>query len=301
MSGKADTGFVETDEPIVATVPARLAASHIGDFLLKRGLRWQRILAVDRVDTVIIQAVISGSLAHLPVRSAGLDVPNDRRRATSALSVSSSMGLSYATVRNRMRFLGERGVLLPQDAGYIVPTNPVIFGDPNSLAEQDFEAIHALLSVMRSQGFQTLPKSSSDANVAIAGRIIVDFAVRSLEGFVQQHGSITTGSIWATIVIANVRHLLSRGHLPDGYAEASLPIPDNERRPISLRQVAAEVHLPVETVRRHIATMAKRGSVEVGKHGVIVPVWALTTQQQVARSRLNIGYLLRLFDNLNSA
>ncbi|MDR6790269.1 DNA-binding Lrp family transcriptional regulator [Sphingomonas sp. BE138] len=300
MNGKIETAFVETDELIVKPAFGRLAASHIGEFLLKRGLRWQRILDVDRVDTVIVQAVISANLAYLPIRSAGLDVSNEQRRATSVLAVSSSMGLSYATVRNRMRSLGERGIMLPRGSGYVVPVNPMICGDPGSLAEQDFAAIQSLLNVMQSQGFQSLPKTSRTASSARVGRAIVEFAVRSLEGFAEQHGSITTGSIWASIIAANVRGLLSGAQLPDGYAQASQPLPDSERRPVSLRKIASEVNLPFETVRRHVATMVKRGSVDVDKRGVIVPARALTTPQQIARSRLNIGYLRRLFDSLDS-
>ena len=79
MNGKIETAFVETDELIVKPAFGRLAASHIGEFLLKRGLRWQRILDVDRVDTVIVQAVISANLAYLPIRSAGLDVSSPHR------------------------------------------------------------------------------------------------------------------------------------------------------------------------------------------------------------------------------
>lgn len=296
-----DATLADTDEMIVKPAFGRLAASHIGEYLLRRGIRWQRTLRLDRVDTIILQAVTSANLAHLPLRDASLEVPNGHRRPTSVLAVSLSMGFSYATVRKRVHALVERDILRASASGYIAPVEPLIYGAPDALVEQDCTALHALLDMMRSQGFQSLPETNRGASSARVGRAIVDFAVRSLEGFAEQHGSVTTGSIWAAIISANVRDLLSNGQLPDGYAEASQPLPDRVRRPVSLRKLAAEVNLPFETVRRHVLAMAGRGSVLIGESGVIVPTSALTTPQQIARSRLNIGYLRRLFDTVVAA
>lgn len=301
MGEATDGRLADTDEMILKPAFGRLAASHIGEFLLKRGVRWQVTLEIDRVDTIILQAVTSANLAHLTLKKAGLDVPDDQRRPTSVLAVSASMGLSYPTVRKRVHALVERGIIRASGNGYIAPVDPSICGWPDSLVEQDCIALHALLDAMRSQGFQSLPKANRSANSSRVGRAIIDFAVRSLEGFAEQHGSITSGSIWAAIIAANVRDLLNKGTLPDGYAEASQPLPDHERRPVSLRKVASEVNLPFETVRRHVLAMAERGSVQVSERGVIVPASALTTRQQIARSRLNIGYLRRLFDVVDAA
>ncbi len=300
MKVAADTALADTDELIVRPAFGRLAASHIGEFLLNRGIRWQNALDVDRVDTVILQAVISANLAHLPPTTAGLDLPNGRRRPASVLAVSASMGLSYETVRKRIRALHQREIIQETGDRYIVPLNSTICGGPGSLAEQDAATLGALLDRMRLQGFQSLPVNPCEASSARVARLIVDFAVRSLEGFTEQHGSITAGSIWAAIIAANVRGLLSNEQLPEGYAEARHPLPDAERQPVSLRRVAAEVNLPFETVRRHVATLVQRGSVSISERGVIVPAAALATPQQMARSRLNIGYLRRLFDSLGA-
>lgn len=296
----ANMVLADIDEMIVRPALGRLAASHIGELLIRRGIRWQGKLQIDRLDTIILQAVISANFAHLPLREAGLEMPNSQRRPTSVLAVSSSMGLSHSTIRKRVHALVQRGIIQASGNGYIAPANPVIYGQPNSLVDQDCVALHTLLDRMRSQGFQSLPSVGRKASSARVGRSIIDFAVRSLEGFAEQHGSITTGSIWAAIIAANVRDLLSSGSLPDGYAEASVPLPDHERRPVSLRKVASEVNLPFETVRRHVLTMAARGSVEIGERGIIVPASALVTPQQIARSRLNIGYLRRLFESVGA-
>lgn len=293
--------LTDSDEMIVKPAFGRLAASHIGEFLLKRGIRWQRVLKIDRVDTIILQAVTSANLAHLTLRDAGLEASNSQRRPTSVLAVSSSMGLDHTTVRRRVYALVERGILQASGNGYIAPFDRLIYGEPNALVEHDCLALHALLDLMRAQGFRSLPKTNRSASSSRVGRATIDFATRSLEGFVEQHGSITSGSIWAAIISANVRDHLNTGQLPEGYAQSFQPLPDHERRAVSLRKLATEVNLPFETVRRHVLAMAERGSVLIGERGVIVPVSALTTPQQIARSRINIGYLRRLFDSVASS
>ena len=105
-----------------------------------------------------------------------------------------------------------------------------------------------------------------DARAAV--RCATDYILRWVEIANEIHGvDIIYSLVYTTMWAGNVSHL--RGRVYAGINE--IP-PDEERRPITIRQVADSLGLPYETVRRRVVEMLKRGVVKkVGREGFIVP------------------------------
>ncbi len=105
-----------------------------------------------------------------------------------------------------------------------------------------------------------------DARAAV--RCATDYILRWVEIANEVHGvDIVYSLVYTTLWAGNVSHL--RGRV---YAEIDDIPPDEERRPITIRQVADSLGLPYETVRRRVVEMLKRGvAKKVGREGFIVP------------------------------
>ena len=74
------------------------------------------------------------------------------------------------------------------------------------------------------------------------------------------------------------------------------PLPDAERRPISINGVATWLDLSFETTRRHIRKMRDRGLCEIDARGVYIPAAVLAQPRFMAfvdRNRRLVGDLVR--------
>lgn len=76
---------------------------------------------------------------------------------------------------------------------------------------------------------------------------------------------------------ANIAPLTRDPAARSRYGALDAPAPDHERRPVSVRAVAASMQLPYETARRHIKRLEARGACVVGEAGVVVPAAFLLT------------------------
>lgn len=86
-----------------------------------------------------------------------------------------------------------------------------------------------------------------------------------------------TELIALAILQANVAQVLRdpARHLAYGAFEA--PPPDRERRPVSIRAVAASLSLSHETTRRHVVRLAEEGLAVITPEGVYVPQSAMAS------------------------
>ncbi len=134
-----------------------------------------------------------------------------------------------------------------------------------------------------------------DARAAV--RCATDYILRWVEIANEAHGiDIIYSLVYTTLWAGNVSHL--RGKV---YAEIDDIPPDEERRPITIRQVADSLGLPYETVRRRVVEMLKRGvAKKVGREGFIVPGEALARPEMVASLRRSHASLTRFLKELKT-
>lgn len=70
---------------------------------------------------------------------------------------------------------------------------------------------------------------------------------------------------------ANIGPLTRDPDARSRYGALGAPAPDEARRPVSVRAVAASMRLPYETARRHVRRLETRGACQVSEAGVVVP------------------------------
>ncbi|MBU4434736.1 MAG: hypothetical protein KKC14_10020 [Alphaproteobacteria bacterium] len=130
-----------------------------------------------------------------------------------------------------------------------------------------------------------------------ATRSATDYLLRWVEIANEAHGvDILYSLVFTTLWAGNVSHLRGRT-----YAQLDEIPPDDERRPITIRQVADSLGLPYETVRRRVVEMLKRGmAVKVGREGFIVPLEALARPEIVNALKRSHTSLLRMLKELKS-
>ncbi len=273
----------------------RLIARQTSELLFARWQRWQALVPETRFTYVVFSTVLSASIAHHPLRNPatgtlmGLTVARDRARPVNASAVALSMALSNSSVRRRADDLVETGLFTRAPTGYIVA--PAFFDDvrlPAVLAA-DAADVTRVFQALREGGFAPAGKAI-DRGIAnlppdVVARVLLAFALRSLETFAVLYNDFTAGAIAASIVAANIRHVTQDVVLARRYAaEDTLP-PDEIRQPIALRELSRILDIPFETLRRRVATMVADGTVEWKGDGVIVPTRVLSSDRHIANNR----------------
>jgi tRNA threonylcarbamoyladenosine modification (KEOPS) complex Pcc1 subunit len=132
-----------------------------------------------------------------------------------------------------------------------------------------------------------------DARAAV--RSATDYILRWVEIANETHGvDIVYSLVFTTLWAGNVSHL--RGRV---YSEINDIPPDEERRPITIRQVADSLGLPYETVRRRVVEMIERGVVKkIGREGFIVPGEVHARPENLSALKRSHASLLRFLKEL---
>lgn len=99
---------------------------------------------------------------------------------------------------------------------------------------------------------------------------------------------------------ANIAPLTRDPAARSRYGTLGAPAPDEERRPVSVRAVAASMELPYETARRHIKRLEDRGACVVSEAGVVVPAAFLLTPGYLEAGRIWHERLHALYRMLKS-
>lgn len=83
------------------------------------------------------------------------------------------------------------------------------------------------------------------------------------------------------------------------YGALEAPAPDDERRPVSVRAVAASMQLPYETARRHIKRLEGRGVCVISEAGVVVPAAFMLSPDYLECARLSHVRLQEFYAELD--
>jgi hypothetical protein len=100
-----------------------------------------------------------------------------------------------------------------------------------------------------------------------AGMLTVDFLLSRIEAMARFcENDLTQTVIFYAIWRANVRHRYENGLDP----EFPFPHPDEDRRPVTVLEIANETSIPYETARRHVNRLRERGICHRTPDGVVI-------------------------------
>jgi hypothetical protein len=113
-------------------------------------------------------------------------------------------------------------------------------------------------------------------------RFGMDYVLRLLhELSLTFEGDLISGLIFMAVVRANGQHLADP--VQQGYSSAVGVIPDEARRPVSVKSVSDSLNIPYETVRRHLRKLCDGGWCRrVEAQGYLVPQEVLLREDSVA-------------------
>jgi hypothetical protein len=133
----------------------------------------------------------------------------------------------------------------------------------------------------------------------LAARLSADYLLRSLKMIGElADGELITGLVNMALVQANVSHL---DRVASGFDGIDTPPPDEVRRPVSILALSANLGLPYETTRRHVAKMVASGQCVRVKGGIVAPTAVVADPRRSGMLEANLMNLRRLFRNLRAA
>ncbi|TRW17554.1 hypothetical protein [Glacieibacterium frigidum] len=283
-------------------VQPRLVGHHFTEFTQGRVTRWQAVTGADRLEALIFGVVMAANLAHLPFTTAegwlGIDAPDDLRRPVSMAAIAASMKLPIETVRRRAHGAMRAGLVTIGERGCIAPAG--LFATPAMVEVMRIDAAalldccNALADEGHGPARAALAAGCAAVPSTVVARLVVDTGIRLMEFVVERYGHVIDAAICIGTVAANVRPMRADPLLSRAYAEYDRPPPDALRQPVTLRQLARELQLPFETVRRRIAPLVARGELAAVGRGFIVPAEVLAGDAYRAESYS----AMRAFDRL---
>lgn len=141
-----------------------------------------------------------------------------------------------------------------------------------------------------------------DEIARLVARLAMENFLRTVQGLISMlpGEDLLTMVIHRSIVTANLSHLDVDPALRQ-YAGLERAPPDDVRRPVSIRAIAASLSMPFETVRRRVQRLVELGLCRKVRGGYIVPAETLEGPEAEVALRGNIANLRRLFRRLETA
>ncbi len=139
-------------------------------------------------------------------------------------------------------------------------------------------------------------------NIRAVVRAGADFFLRCIDSLARLSGDdLVRTLIYHAMWMANVQHIVrSAANIQYGGFE-EIP-PDSARAPVSALSLAHSLHMPYETVRRHVQALLKSGRcVRVGRGGFIVPAEVHMRPPALPAIMEGVPNLLRLMSDLKRA
>lgn len=141
------------------------------------------------------------------------------------------------------------------------------------------------------QDSTTKDLAARDRQVAfLAFNFVLDMAGQGISGL-----KPLEALLMMAINQANIAPLTRDPAARSRYGALEAPAPDAERRPVSVRAVAASMRLPYETARRNIKRLEPRGVCVTGEAGVLVPAAFLVSPEYLEAARQGHERLYSLY------
>lgn len=314
----AHTSFVDStdwpDRGDPAETPVRLICRHSSRLLLARAQRWAPLLPFERVAGLAFQTILSAGIAHLPLRDPasgawiGIDALAADARPVSVFAVTQSLDLPYSSTARRVNDTVGTGMLLKERRGLRVAPAFFAGGRLDAVTAADRAELVRAIDLLAAAGYDPVP-SLRDGGLervpaAVVSRVLLAYALRSLESVKHLYGDIISGMLAVTVIGANVEHLFADPMLDLRFGGQDRPPPDALRRPVTVRELARRADMPFETVRRRVSALRTRGVLELRGDGIILPARVLMDDAQLAdnvRIAGHFQWLLATLSDLASA
>jgi DNA-binding Lrp family transcriptional regulator len=267
----------------------------------------------DIVDASLLAAIVQANVAPinqeptLQLAYATLDAvaPDELRRPVSINAVAEMLDLPFETVRRRVGRLSRKGACVITPRGVLVPQAALATPAYQALVLAryarlqrfyfDLRAIQAL-SPMPTAGegpqSDALP-SAGGPPVRAADRLLGDYVMRFIGSIMRRIGDPLTGLVLLDMARANIEHLTV------AEMEASIPIADSQRRPVSIARLAQRLNIPIETLRRRILLLEREGFCRRTRQGSAVISAGLARPGVVSLLLENAANVQRLFAHLD--
>ncbi|WP_293682639.1 hypothetical protein [uncultured Phenylobacterium sp.] len=144
---------------------------------------------------------------------------------------------------------------------------------------------------------------AKDDDIArLAARLAMEHFLRTALGLANMlpGEDLLTMLVHRAIVTANLAHLDVDPSVRQ-YATLAAAPPDEVRRPVSVRAIAASVGIPFENVRRRVQRLVELGLCRRVRGGMILPAVSLEGPEAELALLANMAGLRRLFRRLESA
>lgn len=253
----------------------------------------------DATAAFVMLAVMSANLDHIdrdPVLARryarfSTPVPEEERRAVSALAVATRLSLPRETVRRRLADLVAAGRCDRDADGFHVPTRILATGERREVALQNFAAVRRLQRDLladapeapwprRRDGDQVF-EEGDDPPTRIVSRHSSNFALDFMRNLAELTGGYEEALAYMAVVEATWRG-------PSATDDAT----------ISGLVLASSIERPTESVRRRMAQLVERGLVSRTPKGFVARN-APHLDDQLHRVALdNVKALLRMFEGL---
>lgn len=129
----------------------------------------------------------------------------------------------------------------------------------------------------------------------------LDYILRMLhETAVTFDGDLISGIIFLALIRANTQHLAEATQRQ--YSLHNGVIPDEARRPATVKSISDSLNLPYETVRRHLGKLADKGyCVRSERRGFLASEDVLRRPLFAGVLTRNLGHFHQMIDRLNRA
>ena len=139
-------------------------------------------------------------------------------------------------------------------------------------------------------------RSASDREIAhLSLNFVVELAAAGIAGLKPLDSVLVMA-----INQANIAPLTHDPAARSRYGALDAPAPDAERRPVSVRAVAASMRLPYETARRHVLRLAARGVCAISDEGAVVTEAFMRSEAYLEAARVGHERLFALHLDLRA-
>lgn len=139
------------------------------------------------------------------------------------------------------------------------------------------------------------PLTARDRQIGyLAFNFVVDMAADGIPGL-----KPLESLLMMAINQANIAPLTRDPEARSRYGTLDAPAPDDVRRPVSVRAVAASMQLPYETARRNIRRLERLGACMTSPAGVVVPAAFMVAPTYLEAARLGHERMLGLYRMLS--
>lgn len=321
---KAKPGFV-TDEKNLATaaggadqaqapdpvsaVEARVAGRLTVGFLLD-------VSDLGRMDAPILDALLFAAVIEANVNRVNRDpalqaayarfdsdLPNELRRPVSINALATSLRIPFETVRRHVNHLMGQGMLASTGGGVYVPTE--VLASPRTAAaiRGRYERVFRFYNDLRAADLveplphEPAPVDHPDAPVRGVGRILSEYFFRALDSLHRQVPDMLTAMVLLDVIRTSSEHMSAA---QEAMAIRAGWIPEAERTPVRVAQVARRLSIPYETTRRHVGWLVDQGFCRREGGGVLLSANYLQAPTLFSTTTENLVNARRLFRQIGA-